>query len=89
MGYEIIVHETVGHRAAWGLNGVKGWYIGPYREHYRCYQAYIPSTRGERIAMTVDWHTTTTKIPHVSPADAAINAAKDLTAALAHPPNTA
>eukprot|EP00957_Ditylum_brightwellii_P188534 14353274-Ditylum_brightwellii.AAC.1 len=31
----------------------------------------------------------TTKIPHVSPADAATNAAKDLTAALAHPPNTA
>eukprot|EP00957_Ditylum_brightwellii_P012261 926348-Ditylum_brightwellii.AAC.1 len=39
--------------------------------------------------MKVDWHTATTKIPHVSPADAATNAAKDLTAALAHPPNTA
>eukprot|EP00957_Ditylum_brightwellii_P041711 3158941-Ditylum_brightwellii.AAC.1 len=39
--------------------------------------------------MKVDWHTTTTKIPHVSPADAATNAAKYLTAALAHPPNTA
>eukprot|EP00957_Ditylum_brightwellii_P090380 6882569-Ditylum_brightwellii.AAC.1 len=39
--------------------------------------------------MKVDWHTATTKIPHVSPADTATNAANDLTAALAHPPNTA
>eukprot|EP00957_Ditylum_brightwellii_P061064 4634713-Ditylum_brightwellii.AAC.1 len=39
--------------------------------------------------MKVDWHTATTKIPHVSAAEAATNAAKDLTAALAHPPNTA
>eukprot|EP00957_Ditylum_brightwellii_P132838 10129783-Ditylum_brightwellii.AAC.1 len=38
--------------------------------------------------MKVNWHTATTKIPHVSPADTATNAAKDLTAALAHPPNT-
>eukprot|EP00957_Ditylum_brightwellii_P158160 12038548-Ditylum_brightwellii.AAC.1 len=39
--------------------------------------------------MKVDWHTATTKIPHVSPVDTATNAAKDLTAVLAHPPNTA
>eukprot|EP00957_Ditylum_brightwellii_P180065 13716977-Ditylum_brightwellii.AAC.1 len=39
--------------------------------------------------MKVDWHTATTEIPHVSSTDAATNAAKDLTAALAQPPNTA
>ena len=37
MGCKITVHETVGQRATWGLNGIKGWYIGPTREHYRCY----------------------------------------------------
>eukprot|EP00957_Ditylum_brightwellii_P026075 1971596-Ditylum_brightwellii.AAC.1 len=39
--------------------------------------------------MKVDWHTATTKIPHVSAAEAATHVAKDLTAALAHPPKTA
>ena len=54
-------------------------------EHYWCYKVYIPSTHGERIAVTVDFHPQSPKLPHISAADAAMHAAKDLSAALTGP----
>eukprot|EP00957_Ditylum_brightwellii_P160873 12248592-Ditylum_brightwellii.AAC.1 len=37
-GIEVTVHKTANQQAAWGLSGVKGWYIGPTLEHYSCYK---------------------------------------------------
>ena len=81
-GCEITVHQTIDQMTSWGLNGIKGWYLGPSYEHYRCHKVYIPATRGERVASTVDFHTKNSRLPHISAEEAATQAAKDLTAAL-------
>ena len=47
-GTHIIVHEKPTVRGTWASHGVKGWYIGPSMEHYRCYHVYITKTGGER-----------------------------------------
>eukprot|EP00957_Ditylum_brightwellii_P046474 3526741-Ditylum_brightwellii.AAC.1 len=67
---------------SWGLNGIKAWYLGPSCEHYQCHKVYIPSTRGERVASTVDFHTENTRLPHISAEEAVAQAAKDLISAL-------
>eukprot|EP00957_Ditylum_brightwellii_P201004 15322269-Ditylum_brightwellii.AAC.1 len=85
LGTEKTLHETSEQQISWSPDRVKGWYTEPSREHYRCYHAYILSTRGEQIAGTVDFHTTTLKLPHVSPADADVNAAKYLMVTLKTP----
>lgn len=45
---------------------IKGWYIGPSPEHYRCYNSYILSTRGNQDALTVKWFPKTVPIPKVT-----------------------
>eukprot|EP00957_Ditylum_brightwellii_P181821 13851588-Ditylum_brightwellii.AAC.1 len=72
-------------QATWGLSGVKGWYIGPTLEHYQCYKVYIPSTMGECIVVSVDFHLQSSKLPHISAAEVATHAVKDLSAALTGP----
>ena len=43
---QIIVHEKPTVRGTWAAHGVKGWYIGPYMEHYRCHHIYITKIIG-------------------------------------------
>ena len=50
-----IVHETPNNRRTWSPHGLDGWYLGPAPEHYRYPRMYIPRTRAERIAKTVDF----------------------------------
>eukprot|EP00957_Ditylum_brightwellii_P146033 11120530-Ditylum_brightwellii.AAC.1 len=69
-----------------GAKWNKGLYLGPSREHFRCYNAYIPSTKGEWVAMTVDFHIAATKLPYLSLAKAATQTVQDLTAALQSQP---
>ena len=45
-GTHIIVHEKPKVRVIWEVHGVKGWYLGPSMEHYRCHNVYITKTRG-------------------------------------------
>eukprot|EP00957_Ditylum_brightwellii_P211140 15365803-Ditylum_brightwellii.AAC.1 len=81
-GIEVTVHETANQKATWGLSGVKGWYIRPTFEHYQCYKVYIPVTKGEHIAITVDFYPQSSKLQHISAAEAATHAERDLTAAI-------
>lgn len=84
-GTKVIAHEKPSVRNTWAPHGVDGWYIGPSREHYRCYHVYIPSTRGERDVDTIEFFPTQTKMPQLSSSDAAIAAAQDLVHALQNP----
>eukprot|EP00957_Ditylum_brightwellii_P166168 12650605-Ditylum_brightwellii.AAC.1 len=56
---------------------------------YRCYKVYIPSTQGQRTAVTVDFHPQSSKLPHISAAEAATQETKDLSAVLTAPNNNA
>ena len=46
----------------WVKHGVRGWYIGPAIEHYRCYCVYIPHKRAEGTADTVEFFLAHTKV---------------------------
>ena len=53
LGTKGLVHEKPAVPGTWAPHGVDGWYVGPARDHYRCYTVYIPSTKGTRHSETV------------------------------------
>ena len=84
-GTKIIAYDTPTARKTWSPHGMDGWYIGNAAEHYRCHKVYITKTRAERIARTVELFPYLYDMPSTSSADAAMEAARDLTAALQNP----
>ncbi len=84
-GTRVIVHSKPSVRRSWEPHGVDGWYVGQAPDHYRCYRVYIPSTRSERIADTVEFFPTKVTMPKTSSADRATFAALALVEALQHP----
>jgi len=84
-GCKTIIYEPPAQRRTLAPHGVEGWYIGPAVTHYRCYTAYIPKTRGERISDSVTFHPHLCGTPNVTPLERIVIAAKDLTSALTHP----
>ena len=68
-----------------GLHGVDGWYIDPARKHYRCYRVYVPTTRAECVAKTVQFFPNKCPVPKLSSANNAAQAAQELTEALLNP----
>ena len=45
-GKQVIIHENPTVRGTWASHGVKGWYLGPSTNHYRCHHVYVTKTRG-------------------------------------------
>ena len=68
-GTKVLVHETRDQRRTWAPKGTDGWYLGPAPEHYRCYRVYIPATRAERTAKTVEFFPHDCAVPVSTPAD--------------------
>ena len=66
-GTKVLIHETPDQRRSWEPHDVDGWYIGPAREHYRCYRVYVPTTRAERVAKTVQFFPITVLFPNYLP----------------------
>ena len=87
-GTRVIVHKTPDNRRTWAPHGVDGWYLRPAPNHYRCHRVYIPSTRAERIAKTVEFFPHDCPVPSSSSTSAATTAARALTEALLHPTPT-
>jgi hypothetical protein len=83
-GTKVLVYENPGVRHTWAPHGVDGWYLGEAPEHYRCHRIYVPKTRAERIAKTVEFFPHHCAVPKTSSADAATKAALDLVHALQH-----
>ena len=77
-----IVHGTPSRRRTSVQHGVQSWYIVLVVEHYLCYKVYIPNTRSELIADTVELFSNNTTMPGISSADAATHAATNLISAL-------
>jgi hypothetical protein len=65
-GCKIIIHERPQERGTWADHGVTGFYIGPAMHHFRNYQCYIPSTRGERVSNTVEFFPAHVEMPNTS-----------------------
>ena len=64
---------------------MKGWYIGPSLNHYRCYRVYVNATRAERIIDTIEFFPETKPRALDPNNQAATIAANDLIDALMQP----
>ena len=74
-GTKVLIHETPDQQRSWAPYGVDGWYIGPACKHYWCYRVYVPITRDERVAKTVQLFPNNCPVPKLSSADNAARAA--------------
>ena len=45
LGTKVIVHQKPTIRKSWAPRGKYGWYIDRSKDHYRCYNIYVPETR--------------------------------------------
>ena len=54
LGSKVMMHEGTYERGSWSDRGVKGFFIGPAHEHYRCYQCLNPATNGVRITNSIE-----------------------------------
>lgn len=81
-GMKMIVHECPEDRGAWSPRGLDGWYIRPALNHYRCHQAWIPTTNSEQVSDTVSWIPHGISMPMSSTSDIIIAAINDLKLAL-------
>ena len=84
-GTRVIVHNAPSVRKTWDTHGVDGWYIDGSTKHYRCHKCYIPKTRAERIARTVEFFPYLYDMPTPTSAKAACDAVVQLTSALLNP----
>ena len=82
LGCAVQVHEKPSKRRTWAVHLVDRWYLGTSPGHYRCYDVWVKGTGAMRSTDTVFFKHKHITNPTVTPADAIINAAKDLTAAL-------
>ena len=44
-GTKFMVHQKPTIRQSWAPRGKDGWYIDRAKDHYRCYDIYVPETR--------------------------------------------
>jgi hypothetical protein len=55
-GTRVTIHEKPAKRSSWAQHGVKGYYVGPALEHYRCYKVWAEASNRSRITDTLAWH---------------------------------
>lgn len=80
-GTKAILFDDPKQRGTWAPHSQDVWYVGPAREHYRCYQFYHPETKGTRIGGTAKFFPQYCQLPCISSADRA----EELIAALCNP----
>ena len=85
LGTKCLVHEKPAVRGTWAPHGVDGWYVGPARDHYRCYAVYIPSTKGTGYSETVEFFPFHVTMPATSSVDLVQKSAQDLLHLLRNP----
>ena len=84
-GTKVIVHQKPTIRKSWAPQGKYGWYIDQDKDHYRCYNIYVPETRAVIQPDTVEFLPHNSKIPFRSSAENATIAATELIHDLCNP----
>ena len=77
-GTQEIIHEKPTVRGTWASQGVKGWYINPPMEHYKCHHVYFTKKRGYRESDCVEFSPHNTPLPYNSSSENFIIAAHKL-----------
>jgi len=83
-GTAITIHEKPGQRKSWSKHGVKGFYLGPAMQHYRCYDVWTTQTGNTRTTDTVAWHPKGYQWEQYSPLEMVTSTAEVLSNALHH-----
>ncbi len=89
-GCKVESHLVPGICETWAPHTASGYYIGTAQEHYCCHEVYIIDTRHTRICSLVFFKHKYLTMPSLTPADALIRAADNLTTTIAGvipPPN--
>ena len=84
-GTKVIVHLKPTIRKSWSPRVQYGWYIDRVKDHYRCYNVYIPETRAVIHPGTVEFLPQNCKMPFRSSAENATIAAIELIHDLRNP----
>ncbi len=90
LGCKIEVHLVLSNREMWAPHTASGSYIGNAWDHYRCHEIYINDTRHTHTCNTVFFKHKYLTMSTLTPEDALIQAAVNLTSAIAgvvSPPN--
>ena len=76
------MHEKSQQRKTWDPHSIDGWYVGTSLEHYRAHRIRTKTTKAERISDTVFIKHAYLTNPTITPHDAVIAAAQNLTRTL-------
>ena len=87
-GTAVTIHEKPQQRGTWSNHGVKGFYVGPALQHYRCYNTWVNATHATRVTDTLAWHPHDFNWPTYSPLELVIEATDQLNAAIHHLTNS-
>ena len=79
LGYPVQVHEKPGKRGTWAEHSVDAWNLGTLLEHHRYFIVYSKFTRSTRIANTVYFQHKYLTSPSITPEDAVVATAPQLT----------
>lgn len=56
LGTRVTVYEDPDSRGSWSPHGVRGYYVAPALDHYRCFKILVEETRRVRVTDSVTWH---------------------------------
>ncbi len=90
LGCKVKSHLVPGIHETWAPHTASGYYIGTAWEHYCCHKVYIIDTRHTQICSSVFFKHKYLTMPSLTPLNALIRAADNLTTAIAGvipPPN--
>jgi len=82
LGCKVEAHITPETRETWAPHTATGYYIGNAHEHYRCHNIYITDRKSTRVSSSVFFKHKYLTMPTITPAEALIKAADNLTAAI-------
>ena len=83
-GMAITIHEKPGQRKSWSKHGVKGFYLGPVLDGYRCYNVWTEDKQSTRHTDTVAWHPCGYTLPQYSPLEMVTETVDVMAKALHH-----
>ena len=89
-GATVIFHDKPTGRSSWTRHGLLGFYLGPAKNYYRCFNVWLVDTQTVHVTDTLAWLFDKLSLPTIGPHDIALAAIKDLTEAInslakAHP----
>ena len=81
-GNAVVVHEKLIQRGSRSVHGAIGWYLGPFPNHYRCFELYITKTGQTRIVDSAEFYPAKYKMLTLSTIVIAVKTAFELMEAL-------